>query len=847
MKKFLSMVLALALSASLFTVGASAKDFTDDSKITYNEAVDVISEIGVVDGYTDGSFGPTTELTRGAAAKIICNLLLGPTTASALGADTAPYKDVPTSNVFAGYIAYCKQQNIISGYADGSFRPAAPLTGYAFMKMLLGALGYDSAIEGYTGANWSVAVAKQALNIGLDDGNDNFVGTKAVTREEAALYAFNMLQADMVEYDSKTQVSVGGATVVVGSNKAESRKWESSATKKDNIKKDDIVQFAEEYFNKLVKSADTTDVFGRPATRWDYKGVKVGTYANKADKTYVGSVKLNAIYNDLGMSTKDETANIYVNGVEMGTTKTVEGKDVFTATEFVVSKSNDKALKDINTKVGDGTIVEVYRDDDNNHVDIIAISVYGGKVASVKAATSKKDAYVTIEKTDANKAMFKDSGTNEFETTDFSEDDIVAFTFSEKENEIETMYKMDSVEGSLTKKIIGKSITLGDTTYKYAKEYTFDGTTEGALSNKSDYTVYTDANGYALYIEETDANVADYAVVLKVAGENATSWVDGNRAKMVFSDGSVKTVTLNKDYTALEEKDPNYLNATSINGTPANGDTPAVAGKPVMVTYKVESDGEYKLTVKGEAVANSYIVNKSFHNDKSYNADSKTVFVVNKNGKTDDYNVYTGIKNAPTITAADKTTAYVFAKNGVAKIIYFVNATSVNTSKDVTFIAARSVTNLVDATDTDAYYQYNAVVKGEITTIMVKQGASVEDLVVGDKPAKTGYGNAIVDTTTTDDDDIITVASFESTVVSNKYAQGIKRQSDTEVKVGTHAGNNAGSILALANDAKIYLVDTDGNIEKITVSDIVSDPDNHVSYTMEDGEITNLFIQEVDD
>ena len=125
MKKFLSLVLALVMTMSLVTVGAGAKDFTDDSKINYKEAVDVMSAIGVIDGYTDGSFNPTNTLTRGAAAKIICNLILGPTTADALVADAAPYSDVPTSNVSAGYIAYCAKEGIISGYADGTFRPAA--------------------------------------------------------------------------------------------------------------------------------------------------------------------------------------------------------------------------------------------------------------------------------------------------------------------------------------------------------------------------------------------------------------------------------------------------------------------------------------------------------------------------------------------------------------------------------------------------------------------------------------------------------------------------------------------------------------------------------------------------
>ena len=196
MKKFLSLVLALVMTMSLVTVSAGAKDFSDSTKIQYKEAVDVMSAVNVISGYAEGDFRPTATLTRGAAAKIICNLILGPTTAGALVADAAPYKDVPTNNTFAGYIAYCQKAGIISGYADGTFKPANSLTGYAFMKMLLGALGYDASREGYTGPNWSIAVGKRALNAGLADGlSGDFNGVKAVTREEACLYAFNTLKA----------------------------------------------------------------------------------------------------------------------------------------------------------------------------------------------------------------------------------------------------------------------------------------------------------------------------------------------------------------------------------------------------------------------------------------------------------------------------------------------------------------------------------------------------------------------------------------------------------------------------------------------------------------------------
>ena len=48
MKKFLSLVLALVMTMSLVTVSAGAKDFTDNDKITYDEAVAVMSAAKVI-------------------------------------------------------------------------------------------------------------------------------------------------------------------------------------------------------------------------------------------------------------------------------------------------------------------------------------------------------------------------------------------------------------------------------------------------------------------------------------------------------------------------------------------------------------------------------------------------------------------------------------------------------------------------------------------------------------------------------------------------------------------------------------------------------------------------------
>ncbi|MDY3867431.1 MAG: S-layer homology domain-containing protein, partial [Dysosmobacter sp.] len=298
MKKFLSLVLALVMTMSLVTVSAGAKDFTDNSKINYAEAVDVMSAAGVIDGYTDGSFNPTNTLTRGAAAKIICNLILGPTTAEALVADAAPYSDVPTTNTFAGYIAYCAKEGIISGYADGTFRPAASLSGYAFMKMLLGALGYDATAEGYTGANWSINVAKRALNVGLDDDlKGDFNGVKAVNREEACLYAFNTLKAPMVEYANSSSVTINGITFT---NKSDAKEIENKdASGKTVIIEDDLLNFCEKYFTKLTYGSSKADDFGRPAHEWKYDKKSVGTYADTAKLTYTTVVKGTDLADDL--------------------------------------------------------------------------------------------------------------------------------------------------------------------------------------------------------------------------------------------------------------------------------------------------------------------------------------------------------------------------------------------------------------------------------------------------------------------------------------------------------------------------------------------------------------------
>ena len=577
MKKFLSLVLALTMALSLVTVSAGATDFDDDGDITYQEAVTVIAGMGIVDGYSDGTFGPDEALTRGAAAKIICNLILGPTTADALSASSAPFVDVPTTNTFAGYITYCSQQGIISGYADGTFRPTDTLSGNAFMKMLLGALGYDSDKEGYTGANWTVNVIKQAVGIELNDGNDDFVGSQAVTRQEACLYAFNTLKATMVEYSDNSTVTVGDITI---SSQGDYSDVSNSTSSDGNIEDDGLMQFAERYFRDL-EAEDDTDDFGRPATTWTYDGDELGTYANDADATYVvgdtedtlGTLVTDDACLDYSASDVLSNADVFYNGKDLGTYSS--NRDEYPA--------------------GKGDIIEAYENDDNE-VDTIVIRSY----TYAKIDTVDEDLSSTHENNGASMALELvdiDDGSlgtwyDDYDDSDevltgynsnYTEGTVLAVAISEDDNDvILDSYIMDSVTGTPTSaravdysaetrdkaQVAEGTITIDGTRYEYAGQMTgLDDTDD--VDFDEEYTIYLTAEGYVLAVDgDASASLDDVYYVNMVYSETtggrtryyaeAVSLVDGSEVDLRLADSDV--IADNDGDHSLADDDFFYVN-----------------------------------------------------------------------------------------------------------------------------------------------------------------------------------------------------------------------------------------------------------------------------------------------
>ena len=830
MKKFLSLVLALAMAMSLVTISAGAKDFTDDSKITYKEAVDVVSALDIVDGYTDGSFNPTNTLTRGAAAKIICNLILGPTTADALSADTAPFKDVPVTNEFAGYIAYCSQQGIISGYGDGTFRPAGTLTGYAFMKMLLGALGYDAEIEGYEGSNWSVAVAKQAVGIGLDDGNDEFVGVKAVTREEACLYAFNTLTADMVGYSQTTTVNVNGATVVVGGSKASVvYNSESKDYRTDKDDQDEVMQFCEKYFTDLeLRSDAATDVFGRPSNTWYDDNDKIGTYAKEADVVYTADVKAETIYKDLDLDKAYDYA-VVIDGADANPFVVTKKDD--TTVNGVTGDADDKindANKDL---VGNGSLIEVYKDEQT----ITVVNTYLMQVNGDYDEDEEELTLATVDDTKTPNFSYDDViSSDDFDNLDSYEDEeYVLVTIAEGEG-IQSIAKAEQVTATVTEYVEDESVTAGGTEYKYA--YAND-KTNGSYDLKADYDLYLDAYGYVIYAPAVE-DETNYVYIAEFAKSSQL----GTNSKVVaygyFLDGTDDEISVSK------------VGGDKVTGSMVAGDNESItvdnkkynAGE--WYKFRAKEDGKYELTSCKETTSAAYssVTNVTNYDDQGVKIDlgntttkgnASTIFVVVKDNG--DVKAYTGIKNVPDIKANAGTVVEAYIDDGYAKYVFVNKAESIvggASSGDVVFLVDADKAG-TDADD-NSYYRYDAIVNGEEKSVKLD---TVNDTLAGKLYTEIEYdenGYIVVDAmekvTNATDPDKFSVDS----------ANGVVTYKNSTLSI-------AGEGYYLASGAKIFVVE-DGDVSTYTAKKLANEYDEtNLKATIygvmnADGEYTSIYV-----
>ena len=883
LKRALSLGLTAAMISGLMVMGSSAasSSYTDVADTDNVEAIEVLKSVGIMVGDESGDFNPDQNVTRNEMAVVMSNLMAYNV---ATYANTSPFTDVPSWA--EPYVAACWTNGITAGTSATTYGGSESVTTAQAALMLMKALGYFQYSSDF-GSDWQLATTRQGNAIDLFDGVDSGV-TQAMTRDDLAQLVLNTLEAGTVEAETDGSISVGDITIVndvqykfvtSGRDYATAVNDRLDTNNDGSYSSGAIVELGEKLYQGDLTKEEGYDDFGRPANIWEYQSKEIGTFADDADYTYTAKVTSKQLYNDLGKTAVDN----------YDWTVSINGEDVnFDGKDLAASKTDDDkdfvekagvSLDDIygGKATGNGVVTEVFVDGTDRTIDVAMIYYYPAEVYEV----NDDDANITLSDLGYGPADIND----EFDTTDFAEDDIVMYSFAN--GEIQEVYAAEELNGEVTRvrmETTGGNPSDGDyfvvdgTTYNYNKVMTEDRLVSENVDNN--VVAYVDANGYVAYIDES-AMTYDYAYVLSV-GTDGDQYDDSNEgnnrgttvyARLVLSDGTmVKAETdlkwserhdyLNHivsynvdsdDVYDLEIRDHNNDPDDRISGTDGSIYGPAALDQEGQ-KFSTDIEKEKKLNIENGVA--SFTVN-----GEDYTANSNTVFVVADTDPDsyDDYDfvVYTGVKNVPDIGYEDTALVDVAAdEDGVAKMVYVQDA-DVSGAGQVIFAVANHNAKLVDDTDTGDYYEISAVVDGEVVTLNVKEGSTAAERLVTDswnqygvKVSDTKYIVALDSITENSDGLITNVSRYDALNDGDGYVT-----SDSEYGVGTDKAENETVKLGNSSDGKRFAWDDEvvvvrynykGDLDISRISSIKDDPNDLYVAVLDSNVLTGICIVEKD-
>ena len=713
LKKVLSLVLALAMALSLMTVAFAkdASDYDDYAEVNYNEAVDVMTAVGVFDGM-GGSFNPDGTLTREQAAKIITYMIMGKDAADKLTTTIAPYSDVSASRWSAGAIAYCTNEGILSGVGHGKFDPTGELTGLQFAKMLLVALGYDPAIETFTGDSWAINVATLAIDTGLDDGMKTVSLSAPLTREQAAQMAFNTMLTPMVRYaDKGTNITLpgGGSVIVDASDATPVTRANATAISDEEYGSLPMVEFAEQYCPNLRVDGDQY-AQGRVGRTLAYKGNTISSFAfaddllaTSADGTTLADLTTRSSEDYIGYKPADAGVTYLVN----------DGVSSQSAVAAIAAKN--------------GGVVNFLDTNSDGKYDVVSavekrVAQLGGDArTSTTGSVTKVTIPGVVTSKDADDVVYP-SG--------LVKDDVVLYYNSN--NGTTYVEKAESVTGTTTANTTDK-ITVDSTSYGVS------GLT--GASTHTDLVNYTKAKTGTTFYLDNGGNICFYVLDdTAVTLENTLFVRDADHsayvyyAKVVFMDGTTGTITVDKTAAYNGSLKEVFDEGTS---TMADG----YLKENTFYTYTKNDNNSYSLTacqyqgVTAAATDNgtAAVVTKGTATitlatpSATIYANGNTAYVLEKGSVSgtftpgDSYSAYTGVSN----TAGYKDAVASDSKQPVAYALYD------SSNNAVAVVARNGVLDTTSAADYDVvlpvagpstvyktdgsvdYYAYEAVVNGE--------------------------------------------------------------------------------------------------------------------------------------
>lgn len=701
LKRVLSLALASVMLIGMMVVGASAAnydDFSDKDKIVNKEAVSTLVELGVIAGKDDGTYDPTGIVTRGEMAKMICVVLNGGKDPSLGNVTKYSYTDT-VGHWAAPYIEYCAIRGIVAGKGDGTFGPNETVTGSQAAKMLLVAAGYQSAIEGFTGANWEVNTNVRANAVGLYDGLD-INPSQGLTRDSAAQMVYNILDVEQVTY-KYTMVANGDGTFTsvteidktadnktvledkFGAVKVEGVVVANEVADLNSSKKNDnkvlVGSALDAGKTKIVitnggKDEDQNEYTGtqtfKVSTGLDQLGRTVRLYVKTGSSAANAKVFGSVIVTDDNKVVTDASGDSINSVADDNSLDIVSGTKVATNYADLTDLSSDAAKAD-----GTHGVQKILIDNnDDGDVDYVLLTTY--VFGKVTGKSTSSDGSLTVNYSGAATLSVDDK------------DDVVGFDDVAKNDYVLAAFiggklhvqKAESVTGTLDA-YTSTSLTVDGTKYTVSavgcyKSTSDDITPAKGYASKSeldkDATFYLDVNGYIVAVGAPEASAYDYAYVW---GSEAGSSIGTDRVKVTLSDGTKATYDLDDDSDIDIEDDGDFegqIFAYKVSGNEIKLTKPA--GKTAEGEKVVFEKG--KTTVDGLTTADGQtkFANK---NTVFFYVTTKTTGNVTK---IDSVDVYTGYSAAPDVDKEDNASAFAAYNKGGKMVAVAITSSAFNST-----------------------------------------------------------------------------------------------------------------------------------------------------------------------
>jgi hypothetical protein len=767
MKKVLSLVLAFAMILGSFGF-VFASDFSDVKDTEYySEPVNVLSGLGVIAGFPDGTFKPGDNVTRAQMATMITAALGIPVK----GSGATGFSDVPASHWASGYIAYAVSVGFVAGYPDGTFKPENPVSYNEALTMIVAALGYTAeALPG----TWPGAFINKARGLGILD-TCKTTGNAAAPRQDIACFLYDAL----LEYIGT--VNKDGEFV------ANVRTYDKSTDKYT-------------YDTMLYRLGATPYNNGDPFTvRGDedavinmknHLGEYVTAYQNKdGDIVAIGEVKSTFIEGDY-----DDLKDDY----HFDSAKKVAYISFMNGDAFTSGSAVDyKGLDDIKlaVKLSGKVVKEVYSMQQWEAAD----TFYAEEdVQDVIEDDQKIDAYeFTLDNNDEIDAdEFIIEGVKSIK--DIAKDDVVTVYLHKSGTNEGKIAKIsvsnDTVEGVITKINNKESkFTIGGKAYGLNDWAGDNGVTKdklrGLMEDATSAVFYLDYDGDIFDYDDEGSITKSYAVVL---GTDATPKFGDTtyELKLFLADGTNKV---------FEAKKPAYDKATP--------------GE--VVEYRLNSDNVVKSisATQTKAGADSFTKKGVYANNV---LDNDTVAFAYDGGKINDAKSYSVIKASSLFDAEFDSIGYV-ASSGTFKAVLVEGVSSTDTVYAI--VAERAGTNkdgvlytvLYDG-DVKDYTFESEVAAANIYTSgtavkLAKLSFNGSDIVTDSTTytAKTAEAATINETRGSVSGSVYTDSAKKKWTLDDEVAIYVYDMDEEEWVKGTASDMRGGSS---AFDA-IYLIDTD--------------------------------------